>query len=138
MSSTTVQKQTGRSIIITHVIIYRMQDYLKLLTSYYFVMVVTIIAAAIALWATSKFIVSRLEALQNNIKLVEEGKLEVMVQSKDQDEIGQLIISFGHMINRIKILIEEVYESKLAQKNYEMRALQSNKSTRTSSITHSQ
>ncbi|MDD6711484.1 MAG: histidine kinase [Sharpea porci] len=88
------------------------------------VMVVTIIAAAIALWATSKFIVSRLEALQNNIKLVEEGKLEVMVQSKDQDEIGQLITGFGHMINRIKFLIEEVYESKLAQKNYEMRALQ--------------
>ncbi|WP_173437666.1 sensor histidine kinase, partial [Sharpea azabuensis] len=40
------------------------------------------------------------------------------------DEIGQLITGFGHMINRIKFLIEEVYESKLAQKNYEMRALQ--------------
>ena len=88
------------------------------------VMLVTIVATAIALWATSKFIVSRLEALRNNIALVEKGKLEVMVQSQDRDEIGQLITGFGHMINRIKFLIEEVYESKLAQKNYEMRALQ--------------
>ena len=88
------------------------------------VMLVTIVATAITLWATSKFIVSRLEALRNNITLVEKGKLEVMVQSQDRDEIGQLITGFGHMINRIKFLIEEVYESKLAQKNYEMRALQ--------------
>ncbi|HBG84902.1 MAG TPA: sensor histidine kinase, partial [Erysipelotrichaceae bacterium] len=58
------------------------------------------------------------------ITLVEKGKLEVMVQSQDQDEIGQLITGFGHMINRIKFLIEEVYESRLAQKNYAMRALQ--------------
>ena len=44
--------------------------------------------------------------------------------SEDRDEIGTLIRGFGLMINRIKFLIEEVYEANLSQKSYEMRALQ--------------
>lgn len=83
-----------------------------------------IIAAAIALFATSKFLVGRIEKLQENVKSVEEGNLEVYVKSNDKDEIGQLINGFDSMIERIKFLIEEVYESKIMQKNYEMRALQ--------------
>lgn len=92
-----------------------------------FMIVVVFISSllmAFAIWATSRGIVARLEALQDNVKAVEEGALEVTVTSEDQDEIGSLIRGFGEMINRIKFLIEEVYESKIKEKNFEMRALQ--------------
>ena len=89
-----------------------------------FVALAGIIATWIALYLSSKFIVGRIDALMTNVKNVEKGQLEVTVESNDKDEIGTLIRGFGAMIRRIKYLIEQVYESKLLQKNYEMRALQ--------------
>lgn len=88
------------------------------------VIAMSLVMAAIALLSTSQTLVGRIEKLQENVKLVEEGHLEVTVTSEDRDEIGTLIRGFGLMINRIKFLIEEVYEANLSQKSYEMRALQ--------------
>lgn len=82
------------------------------------------VLAAIVLFSTSQMLVGRIEKLQKNVKAIEEGDLEVFVTSTDKDEIGELIRGFGLMINRIKFLIEEVYEANIRQKNYEMRALQ--------------
>lgn len=83
-----------------------------------------VILALIILLSTSQMLVGRIEKLQENVKAVENGSLEFFVTSEDQDEIGELIRGFGLMINRIKFLIEEVYEANLNQRNYEMRALQ--------------
>ena len=65
-----------------------------------------------------------IEQLKSNMESVEQGTLEMTVHSDSQDEIGELIRGFNKMLIRIKQLIEEVYESKIKQKEYEMRALQ--------------
>lgn len=65
-----------------------------------------------------------IENLRQNMRYVEEGELEIQIQKESNDEIGELIQGFQSMISKIKILVEEVYEGKLRQKEYEMRALQ--------------
>lgn len=96
------------------------KDFLFLVT----ILLIMVFVSIMALRGTSKFIVDRIEALTRNAKAIQDGKLEVDVTSEDKDEIGTLIRAFGQMVERIKFLIEEVFESKLNEKNYEMRALQ--------------
>lgn len=72
----------------------------------------------------SRFVVRDIEKLQQNMKSVEEGDMTIRVASDAGDEIGDLIRGFGSMIEKINHLIHEVYEGKLLQKQYEMRALQ--------------
>lgn len=73
----------------------------------------------------SKTIVPRLELLNHNMKLVKNGKLDVIVESDSNDEIGEVIRTFGEMIKQIDTLIYEVYPSRLSQKESEVKALQS-------------
>lgn len=72
----------------------------------------------------SKVIVSGLEKLRANMEEVEKGNMEITVKSNNEDEVGALIRGFEKMILQIKALIEDVYESRLIQKDYEMKALQ--------------
>lgn len=72
----------------------------------------------------SKLMVNGLEKLRENMEQIENGNIEIMVESDSKDEIGTLIRGFGKMIIQIKTLIEDVYESKIIQKDYEMKALQ--------------
>lgn len=87
-----------------------------------FICLVLSIAAASVL---SKVMVSKLEKLRENMENVENGKLEINVRSTSKDEVGALIRGFSKMITQIKTLIEDVYESRIIQKDYEMKALQS-------------
>lgn len=66
----------------------------------------------------------RLEHLTESMQEVEKGNLEVEVISQDKDEIGLLYRGFGNMLRQIRTLIEEVYVSKITQKESEMKALQ--------------
>lgn len=70
-------------------------------------------------------IVARIRQLRDNMMQVEQGDLTVTVVPHSQDEIGDLIRSFQHMISHIQKLIKEVYESRLIQKEAELKALQS-------------
>lgn len=73
----------------------------------------------------SYLILYRLERLMDNMKQVEEGNLNVVTtDSNAQDEVGNLVRGFDTMIGQIKVLIDEVYESEISRKEYEMRALQ--------------
>lgn len=54
---------------------------------------------------------------------VDEGNLEVELVSTERDEIGDLTRGFNQMLSRIRQLIQEVYESRIRQKQYEMTAL---------------
>lgn len=90
-----------------------------------------VIVILICLWiifvlgyTLSYLAVHPIEKLTENMNQVEQGNLEVNISSSSQDEIGILIHSFERMINQIKNLIGEVYESKLALKEFEMKALQ--------------
>lgn len=73
---------------------------------------------------SSYMLVTRIEKLTENIHNMESKNLEVTVTSTSKDEIGELIRSFTTMIGKINTLIKEVYESKIAQKEFEMKALQ--------------
>ncbi len=88
------------------------------------IMVICLITWVVASKAFSRFVVKDITALRDNMLSVENGNLEIMVESDSKDEIGSLVRSFGNMLAEIKRLIHEVYESKLAQKKYEMTALQ--------------
>ena len=72
----------------------------------------------------SKVMVSGLEKPRANMEEVEKGNMEITVKSNNEDEVGALIRGFEKMILQIKALIEDVYESRLIQKDYEMKALQ--------------
>lgn len=85
---------------------------------------VSVIAAGLLLTQLTKMIVRNIEKLTQNMKDVKRGNLEVTVTSDSQDEIGELIQGFGDMVERIKTLIEKVYEGKISLKEYEMKALQ--------------
>lgn len=79
--------------------------------------------AVIAILATSRFLIARVERLRENMQEVEKGNFTVRVHSDEKDEIGELMNGFDHMVSRINTLITEVYEGRINQKEYEMRAL---------------
>ena len=72
----------------------------------------------------SSYISKPLEMLTADIRSVDGEKMEVGITSHRKDEIGILIRSYGHMMQRIQDLIQENYETKIAQKEFEMKALQ--------------
>ena len=72
----------------------------------------------------SNYISKPLEMLTTEIRSVDGEKMEVGITSQRKDEIGILIRSYGHMMQRIQELIQENYETKIAQKEFEMKALQ--------------
>nr|WP_240951467.1 sensor histidine kinase [Caldanaerobacter subterraneus] len=62
--------------------------------------------------------------LSNRMKEIEKGNLDMEIDEKWNGEIGVLYASFNYMIRRIKELIQEVYLSKLREKEAELKALQ--------------
>ncbi len=81
-------------------------------------------AALILLKKLAGMLVREIENLTTNMEKVQEGNLEVEITSEAEDEMGELVRGFGDMVSRLKTLIEEVYESKISLKEYEMKALQ--------------
>ena len=85
--------------------------------------ILSISAATMAILSLSKLVTKRIGKLKDNMKEVEKGNFVIWVKKGQNDEIGELIDGFGNMIVRIQNLISEVYEAKINQKEYEMRAL---------------
>lgn len=91
------------------------------------VIIMIIVSTSIVLFSSlllSKITVKPLKALSENMTFIEQDNLTITVKSTSKDEIGQLIDSFTHMVNRLKHLINEVLRSRIAQQEYEMKALQ--------------
>ena len=82
------------------------------------------IAAVLCLRFIAKYVSGRIVELRQDMKKVEKGDLSVITSSDSHDEIGDLVNSFAKMLNTINNLINEVYKSKIKEKEYEMRALQ--------------
>lgn len=82
------------------------------------------LAAGVGIFILSYTFTRPIGRLKNAMKQVEAGDFEIQVESKTQDEIGILIQSFNYMVSRLRQLIMEVYQQKLAQKNAELTALQ--------------
>lgn len=83
-------------------------------------MVLIILASSIL----SKSVVKPLGELMHNVEQVEDGHLAVDIKAESSDEIGRLIHSFRKMVERLNYMVNEVYQSKITQQEYEMKALQ--------------
>lgn len=85
---------------------------------------ICIFAAVLAYFITSGMVSGRIERLTCLMQEVQEGSMDMQVGSDDRDEIGMLYRGFGSMMKRIRTLINEIYLSKITQKEAELKALQ--------------
>lgn len=85
---------------------------------------ICIFAAVLAYFITSGMVSGRIERLTCLMQEVQEGSMDMQVGSDDRDEIGMIYRGFGSMMKRIRTLINEVYLSKITQKEAELKALQ--------------
>ncbi|MDD3368210.1 MAG: histidine kinase [Lachnospiraceae bacterium] len=72
----------------------------------------------------SDYIASPIELLTKDIQMLDAENMQTTITSERRDEIGTLIQSYNHMVLRIQELIQENYRTKIAQKEFEMKALQ--------------
>lgn len=79
--------------------------------------------SALVIMRFSRSMADRLTHLTKTMTEIDEGNLEVELASAEKDEIGDLTRGFNQMLSRIRQLIQEVYESRIRQKQYEMTAL---------------
>ena len=85
---------------------------------------ICIFVAVLAYFITSGMVSSRIERLTHFMQEVQEGSMDMQMESDDRDEIGMLYRGFGSMMKRIRTLINEVYLGKITQKEAELKALQ--------------
>jgi len=83
-----------------------------------------IIGALIGFAVITMSVTRRIRRLTEQMIEVENGNLQFEAKDDSRDEIGVLTRGFQKMLNRLQVLITEVYGSKLAQKEYEIKALQ--------------
>lgn len=79
---------------------------------------------AILSMVLTRSVVRPLSELVSNIDQIQIGAMSVNAVNESQDEIGHLFRSFKSMVERLNDVINEVYQSKILQQEYEMKALQ--------------
>lgn len=87
------------------------------------VMLITLVAAIVAYYI-SRGITKRIRQLIKNMRKIEKENWDVNIVVDSTDEIGDLQNNFNHMIDNMRILIEEKYEAEIKKKSAELRALQ--------------
>jgi two-component system sensor histidine kinase YesM len=94
----------------------------------YYVLLVFIIGITIVVIFISVMIagsvtkpISKLRALMQE---AEAGNLDVRFQYRQSDEIGDLGLSFNHMLDRISQLIQRVYEEQQSKREAQLKSLQ--------------
>jgi methyl-accepting chemotaxis protein len=73
--------------------------------------IIAIIIAVAVVYLLARSIVKPLVYLKNQVQKVAAGDLTVQVESKANDEIGQLSNHFNHMVNEMRALIHQVNDS---------------------------
>lgn len=88
------------------------------------IVAVVIALAFIALSFLTMKITKPIKRMTVLMKKVEQGNLDVLINTDRKDEIGTLGRSFNSMTRKLKILIEEVYKIQLSRKEAELKTLQ--------------
>lgn len=88
------------------------------------IIVICILLLGLIIPVLSGSVANRLERLTQQIQNINLDNLEEKIDGEGEDEIGILIRNMNRMLTRIQHLIEEVYETKLKKKNFELKALQ--------------
>ncbi|MCM3160758.1 sensor histidine kinase [Metabacillus litoralis] len=92
--------------------------------TFFIVVLSSILILFFSIYFLSKVVVRPLIMLSKNMEQIEKGELIVTVTNTASDEIGNLIQKFGDMVHKLQTMINEVYKSKIARQEYEMKALQ--------------
>lgn len=71
-----------------------------------------------------RLIVSPLLKLVSAFHKIKHGRLDAIVEYRNRDEFGFLYESFNVMVNRLKTLIEQVYEERIRAQHAELKQLQ--------------
>ncbi len=85
---------------------------------------VSIVLASVFLMIQALAITKPLARLKTGMKQVQDKNFELQLENDRKDEIGELTETFNYMVNRIHILVNQVYQEKIAQKTAEIEALQ--------------
>jgi len=97
----------------------------KILKNQTFVLVcVSVLLAAFFLYLLAITVTKPLERLNKGMKIAQDHNFELRLKNDRRDEVGELTESFNNMVERIHVLIHQVYQEKLAQKAAELEALQ--------------
>jgi two-component system sensor histidine kinase YesM len=72
----------------------------------------------------SRSMTDQIRRLSQTMAQVRRGNLEVSLKSGAQDEIGRLIDNFNYMVSELRLYSSRVFESGIALKEAELRALQ--------------
>ncbi len=96
----------------------------KITITVFIVILSCVLFLFLSIYFLSRVTVRPLEKLEKNMELIEKGDLSVTVTNTSTDEIGNLIRRFSNMVHKLQEMINEVYKSKIAQQEYEMKALQ--------------
>ncbi|RDW18847.1 sensor histidine kinase [Oceanobacillus chungangensis] len=88
------------------------------------VIFLSMLIMSLSIYLLARVVVRPLEKLSKNMEKIENGDLTVSIFNSGTDEIGSLIKQFGNMVNKLRNMINQVYKSKIAQQEYEMKALQ--------------
>ncbi|SHS41878.1 Two-component system sensor kinase [Mycobacteroides abscessus subsp. abscessus] len=96
----------------------------KITVTVFIVILLCVLTLFLSIYYLSRVTVRPLEKLEKNMELIEKGDLSVTVTNSSTDEIGNLIRRFTNMVHKLQEMIDEVYKSKIAEQQYEMKALQ--------------
>lgn len=96
----------------------------KITVTVFIVILLCVLTLFLSIYYLSRITVRPLEKLEKNMELIEKGELSVTVTNSSTDEIGNLIMRFTNMVHKLQEMINEVYKSKIAEQQYEMKALQ--------------
>lgn len=77
----------------------------------------------ISIW--TKKLLKDLYVLMSKVQQVRDGNLDVDICRESEDEIGDLSETVNQMLKRIKLLIDQVYQSEIDKKNLELDLLSS-------------
>ena len=83
-----------------------------------------VVAVFAALWA-SHFLTKPIKQLSKKMLEVENGDLDVSLQTNASNEIGQLIKSFNSMLQKIRKLMDKIYHDQKKLRKYQFSLLQS-------------
>lgn len=75
-------------------------------------------------WFIASKSTKKIRILSESMKQIEEGNFDTYIHSEGNDEVDNLIEGFNIMAKNLKLLIEEVFTSKIKEEELELKALQ--------------
>ncbi|AZT91204.1 sensor histidine kinase [Caldicellulosiruptor changbaiensis] len=92
---------------------------------FFIIFLITPFTLIFAFWAATSSTTRIKRLIHNMKKVVEKSDFDIELDSRSNDEVGQLIYTFNYMIRKIKDLLYQQYQLGKEKKNLELKALQS-------------